>query len=651
MHTKYTYKNGKRFGPYFYENKRVDDKVVTTYLGKKSVGEPKKNLVLALAVLFLLFSVSFFVYEKVFFTGKATLDLSSIASSGELVAGEAKIMLKHGELLPASSTVRARLNSQEQEKSLSSLISQSTESGEFFIRNTELTGSGEGYGIKGSKETFPSVYFRLKIERTIEKKSGYKIPEEPQEPSQPEQTGENKKEQTIGITGKVIETEFIDASVNALENFSYNLQENEEASIEQESVRTESEDLADDAVSLVIENGKAIVSTEYSVEERGFGQEYLENETFIFTIDVFQFNLESEAGTLEFEISYKNISLIYAEKNIVGKEPTISIPEQNVTELPEENITQENITSKENLSEGISLKNVTIETKVSKIILGQPVKWTKTILSQEAESFKLELPKEAENISIKRKDKEEKVEVEVSKAGITGNVIVLGQESWISQFLKRVLRFTGLVVSGDYESLTAVETNNAIELDLYNITNNYEIEYYTPAPEISQETNTGLEKIVIVSAPDNLGYKDVITFTNLSMKVNDTSRIRVYWRNYDYNSSKNISIKRVEEVENESLVREGKEFEETEIAEEINESGEANETLLNESQSEEKKKGVIGITGLSIEGNASLNETIENITFESNETSNQTIEETNETLNQTLPEEINESEAIENGSR
>ena len=41
VHKKYTYKNGKRFGPYYYETKRVNGKVITTYLGRdiKSSGK------------------------------------------------------------------------------------------------------------------------------------------------------------------------------------------------------------------------------------------------------------------------------------------------------------------------------------------------------------------------------------------------------------------------------------------------------------------------------------------------------------------------------------------------------------------------------------------------------------------------------------
>lgn len=34
VHKKYTIKNGKAYGPYLYENKRVNGKVVTRYLGK-----------------------------------------------------------------------------------------------------------------------------------------------------------------------------------------------------------------------------------------------------------------------------------------------------------------------------------------------------------------------------------------------------------------------------------------------------------------------------------------------------------------------------------------------------------------------------------------------------------------------------------------
>ena len=44
VHKKYTYKDGKRYGPYLYENKRVDGKVVTTYLGATPANFPEERI-------------------------------------------------------------------------------------------------------------------------------------------------------------------------------------------------------------------------------------------------------------------------------------------------------------------------------------------------------------------------------------------------------------------------------------------------------------------------------------------------------------------------------------------------------------------------------------------------------------------------------
>ena len=41
VHKKYTYKDGKKYGPYLYETKRVDGRVVTTYLGRRDDKEKK----------------------------------------------------------------------------------------------------------------------------------------------------------------------------------------------------------------------------------------------------------------------------------------------------------------------------------------------------------------------------------------------------------------------------------------------------------------------------------------------------------------------------------------------------------------------------------------------------------------------------------
>ena len=76
VHKKYTYKGGKRFGPYYYETKRVDGHVVTTYLGASL---PKKNYTLNfIATLFLLLLIASVYFISSNITGNASLNIPNI---------------------------------------------------------------------------------------------------------------------------------------------------------------------------------------------------------------------------------------------------------------------------------------------------------------------------------------------------------------------------------------------------------------------------------------------------------------------------------------------------------------------------------------------------------------------------------------------
>ena len=105
VHKKYKWKNGKKYGPYYYENKRVGNKVITTYLGrdyksgdKKSVGEHKYRfvrsyyLIAGMITLILLSLTFYFVGQLPFFSpGIETLNINLFKDSyiaGELLNGE-----------------------------------------------------------------------------------------------------------------------------------------------------------------------------------------------------------------------------------------------------------------------------------------------------------------------------------------------------------------------------------------------------------------------------------------------------------------------------------------------------------------------------------------------------------------------------------
>lgn len=82
MHKKYTRKNGKVYGPYLYENKRVRGKVVTRYLGKVKRGKKTVNVFLAFFIINL---------YLVSFSSAGILEKSGILITGNAVEGSSDV--------------------------------------------------------------------------------------------------------------------------------------------------------------------------------------------------------------------------------------------------------------------------------------------------------------------------------------------------------------------------------------------------------------------------------------------------------------------------------------------------------------------------------------------------------------------------------
>ncbi|MBU0760849.1 MAG: right-handed parallel beta-helix repeat-containing protein [Nanoarchaeota archaeon] len=168
VHKKYAYRNGKRYGPYLYENKRVGDKVVTSYLGK-SCRRKKSYWVYPVAVLFLV-AAGIFVYEKfelgIMFSPlsepKLLLSKSSYVS-GEEIGGKFNFYLVGGELIPLDSKVVGGLGDVEKSFVLSELVDEEIFEGDFYLEKIGSFGAGKGYGLVGKKETYPEVNFQIKL--------------------------------------------------------------------------------------------------------------------------------------------------------------------------------------------------------------------------------------------------------------------------------------------------------------------------------------------------------------------------------------------------------------------------------------------------------------------------------------------------------
>jgi len=316
VHKKYTYKNGKRYGPYLYENKRVGDKVVTTYLGVTDDSSNKKfisfklfGIILAFLLVLLLL---FFIYKNSFIVGMASLDVSSSYKAGEELSGSLKFNLKEGELIPKDSKIRVNFGEQIKEFSLSELVSQSVVSGDFFAENTGVTGSGEGYGLAGKKEFYPEVEFELRIFSDSEESSsgGAETPIETPSGEVVETIPENTEEATETPSGAEGESDIVEPVENIGEATETPSQAGESAATD--SSETTSAEASES--SEVVASSSGDVSSEISGESAITGAAISENEIIVpgkvKNGEMFSYNLEEQTAEIVSESVKANGSSI-----------------------------------------------------------------------------------------------------------------------------------------------------------------------------------------------------------------------------------------------------------------------------------------------------------------------------------------------------
>ena len=421
-------RGGKKFGPYFYENYRVDGVTKTRYLGtslpeekknsKNTVGKVlrdnfKKENFFSRRKLFCLIGIAFFILivSSLYFfsgvTGKAVLDISDFYSAGEVIGGNLSLILKQGELIPSGTEIVVTMNSQEKVILLSDVLSDA-ENGTYFVEGKNIEGSGEGFGTVAERISYPAITFSFRfieennseiqpvenntipiVENITEVQPAENIsqpaddlensteilPEQPAEDNSisenPITSGENPAQETpqeqsqqnplqetqqpetsasensqtenpatssetsseqisapqseetsSSITGGVISSDTIEASVSADSPYDYSLQEGKTAEIIPGSVKVNGESINDSAISVKIENGKAVFSTDYKITESGFGEDYLTDEVTMYGIGLEQFGIRAEQGML-------NIKFVYNNETLVEAEALINVEENN----------------------------------------------------------------------------------------------------------------------------------------------------------------------------------------------------------------------------------------------------------------------------------------------------------------------------------
>ena len=276
-----------------------------------------------------------------------------------------------------------------------------------------------------------------------------------------------------------------------------------------------------------------------------------------------------------------------------------------------------------------------------KAVINKPVKWIKKLTSKNSS---LRLPKVAEKIVVLKDDEiddalveavsyEERLEnftkediVEISP--ITGNVIV-NEKGLVTRFWNwlKGRGVTGNVISESQLGDEIVETAVSKIVNLENVVEEDEevaVEYVTEAPK-ADEIVLSNGKRIVVSAPSELGYTDVLAYSvveGMGIRM-DNPNLKVYWYEdmednivYDESLESEIVNETIEEIE--EVVEENETVETVENNSEISID---NETEVLENVSEVENSSVENVSEVE---NSSV-ETVD-VVIEENETV-ETVEE------------------------
>ena len=186
VYKKYIKRGGKVYGPYLYHNVKRDGRVITTYHGKHEAHKHKllrakyhghstrksKKLLPILTFLFILtmvLSVNLLFLLQLTPTGKVSIEIQDVYKEGDQISGDVRLVLKHGELFPAETTLIIDSAGSISEYVLQDLVSQDLVEGNFYVEDKEIVEFGGGYGVLGEKEVFPIVIFSFRI---VDKEGG-----------------------------------------------------------------------------------------------------------------------------------------------------------------------------------------------------------------------------------------------------------------------------------------------------------------------------------------------------------------------------------------------------------------------------------------------------------------------------------------------
>lgn len=291
VYKKYIERNGKLYGPYLYNSRRVDGKVISEYQGTEKK-DYKKFIFLSLGILLLIFSVFFIINTK----GKLSGNVVSNSGSEIKIENVQEKVLIYPKIY--FTLVSTKIQKEEPiveeilpvNSSLEEQVENQLASGNLTISGGEDIPENYSEIISGENFTNSEEEILIPEEEIIENTESLSIQEIPEESTNPKiQTEESPGTNIISITGGVVSqilksvsnfflgflrptgmvvsdysSTKINAETTADNSFTYNMEEGEIIELFSGSVRTDSKNLPDNTLILSFEGNVVLVKTNYS---------------------------------------------------------------------------------------------------------------------------------------------------------------------------------------------------------------------------------------------------------------------------------------------------------------------------------------------------------------------------------------------------
>ncbi|MDP7140805.1 MAG: hypothetical protein QF362_04815 [Candidatus Woesearchaeota archaeon] len=201
----------------------------------------------------------------------------------------------------------------------------------------------------------------------------------------------------------------------------------------------------------------------------------------------------------------ENIAVISPDKGFTGLKSSFFIA-NDTNSVAVSNVFRINVSEfgQENVSEGLVQ---------GQAVIGKPVKWIRKIkLKESSKNISINITKHAHNITIKKIVNGTKLKLKKEKIKVN-NLDFKDYEK---------------LIDGKVKGISIIEELNATTIDILDNSTEYEIEYETEGPSLTEEELSFYKKTITISS--DIHYTNILSYTSLPIEV-PVNSIKLYWIN------------------------------------------------------------------------------------------------------------------------